>query len=165
MQSDQANPLLTITNLNEVWVAADIFEQDLSLVGEGAKVSISVAAYPGKAFPGKVAVVGHVVDPATHTVKARCVVPNPDHELKPEMFARVAIHDAGAAAIMVPARAVLAETQPPHLLVVEGTHYKLREVDVGPEVNGKVRVLRGVATGDKVVTDGAIFLKQEIEAQ
>lgn len=165
VRADQVQPLVTVSDLSTVWVAADLFEQDLSLVKPDAEVAVSVAAYPGVSFPGKIAVLSHVVDPTTHTLKLRAVVPNPERKLKPEMFARVTLRDVTAHALSVSAKAVLADTQPPRVVVVEGNRYKLREVSVGPEIAGRVRVLSGLQKGEKVVADGAIFLKQEIESQ
>jgi cobalt-zinc-cadmium efflux system membrane fusion protein len=164
VRADATQPMFTITDLGTVWVVADVYEQDLALVQPDVDVQVTVSAYPGEEFPGRVAVVAHVIDPNTHTVKVRCVVPNGDHRLKPEMFARVVLHDPGAKALSVSARAILAETQPPHVVVVDGEHYHLREVQVGPEVDGKVRVVSGLKPGERVVTDGAIFLKQEIQS-
>ena len=76
---------------------ADAYEQDLGLVAEGDTVTIHVPAYPGETFAGKVRHIGDVVDPATRTVKIRCVVPNKDHRLKPEMFAKVDVATTAAA--------------------------------------------------------------------
>lgn len=165
VRADQVQPLVTVSDLSTVWVAADLYEQDLSLVRPDAEVSVTVAAYPGVSFPGKVGVLSHVVDPSTHTIKLRAVVPNPERKLKPEMFARITLRDATSHVLSVSAKAILADTQPPRVVVVEGNTYKLREVSVGPEVAGRVRVLSGLAKGERVVADGAIFLKQEIESQ
>jgi cobalt-zinc-cadmium efflux system membrane fusion protein len=165
VRADQAQPLLVVSDLSTVWVVGDLFEQDLALAHPGADVEVTVAAYPGIKVPGKIALVSNVVDPATHTLKVRCVVPNPDRKLKPEMFARIMLHDAEAKQVSVPAKAILVDSQPPRVVVVEGDRFKLREVNVGPEVAGRVRVLSGLAAGERVVAEGAIFLKQEIESQ
>jgi cobalt-zinc-cadmium efflux system membrane fusion protein len=165
VRADQTTPLLTISDLSTVWVVADLFEQDLPLVHSGDEVQVTVAAYPGVSFPGKVGVVSNVIDPNTHTLKLRCVVPNADFKLKPEMFARIAVKDGESKLLTVSSRAVLSDTQPPRVVVVEGSKYSLREVAVGPEVAGRVRVLSGLAKGERVVADGAIFVKQEIQSQ
>jgi cobalt-zinc-cadmium efflux system membrane fusion protein len=165
VRADAVAPLLTISDLDVVWVLADLYEQDLALVTQGGRVSVKVPAYPGEVFGGRVDHVGDVIDPLSHTVKLRCTVANPAHRLKPEMFASIQLADAGASkAILLPSRAVLTDSAHARVIVAEGDVYRQRIVDVGPEVDGKVRVLRGVASGDKVVTDGAIFLKREMES-
>jgi cobalt-zinc-cadmium efflux system membrane fusion protein len=167
VRADQATPLLTVSSLDAVWVLADAYEQDLALVSEGDPVSIRVPAYPGETFPGKVGHIGEVVDPATRTVKIRCVASNPGHRLKPEMFAKVDVQNvSGRKFITVPAKAVLSEGDKSLVIVAtEGSVFRTRRVDVGPETDGNVRILNGLTPGEKIVTDGAIFMKREIEAQ
>jgi cobalt-zinc-cadmium efflux system membrane fusion protein len=167
VRADQANALLTISSLDSVWVLGDAYEQDLGLVAEGDQVSITVPAYPGETFPGTVTHIGEVVDPATRTVKVRCVAGNAAHKLKPEMFAKVDVRNtSGRKVITVPAKAVLNEGDKSLVIIAtEGNVFRTRRVDVGPETEGQVRVLGGLSPGEKVVTDGAIFMKREIESQ
>jgi len=165
VRADAVAPLMTLTDLDAVWVLADLYEQDLALVSSGAGVLVKVPAYPGESFAGQVDHVGDVVDPVSHTVKLRCTVKNPGHRLKPEMFARVELADMpGTKAILLPSRAVLTDSEHARVIVADGDVYRQRVVEVGPEFDGKVRVLRGVRSGEKVVTDGAIFLKHEMES-
>ncbi len=167
VRADQATPLLTISSLDTVWVQADAYEQDLSLVAEGDEVTIRVPAYPGETFAGKVGHVGDVVDPATRTVKIRCLADNKSHRLKPEMFAKVdVLNAAGHKLILVPAQAVLNDGDKSIVIVAsEGNVFRSRRVEVGPETEGKVRLLSGLRPGEKIVTDGAIFMKREIDSQ
>jgi cobalt-zinc-cadmium efflux system membrane fusion protein len=167
LRADQVTPLLTISSLDTVWVLADAYEQDLGLVAEGDAVAIQVPAYPGEKFPGKVGHVGEVVDPATRTVKIRCIVPNKDHRLKPEMFAKAEVSDGGRRKIMtVASKAVLTDGDKTYVIVAtEGNVFRIRRVDVGPETDGRIRVLGGITPGEKIVTEGAIFMKREIENQ
>jgi len=166
VRADAAQPLLTISNLSVVWVMADVYEQDLSMVRKGDTVKIHVPAYPDKAFDGKVDYVGDVLDPVSRTVKLRCTVPNPDTRLKPEMFAKIELSDLGdKKAIVLPSSAVLTDSEHTRVFVSGNDHvYRQRIVTVGPEVDDHVRVLAGLNLGEQVVTDGAIFLKREMES-
>jgi cobalt-zinc-cadmium efflux system membrane fusion protein len=166
VRADATSPLLTISDLGTVWVLADLYEQDLALVTPGASIRVRVPAYSGEAFAGRVDHVGDVVDPMSHTVKLRCVVPNPGNRLKPEMFARIELTSTGdKKAILLPSRAILTDSQHTRVIVAtEGNVFRQRVVETGPEVEGKVRVLGGLKPGEKVVTDGAIFLKREMES-
>jgi cobalt-zinc-cadmium efflux system membrane fusion protein len=143
----------------------DVYEQDLSLVQAGSAVSVRVPAYPGESFPGKVVHVGDVLDPQTRTVKLRCSVANPGARLKPEMFAKIDLRDAGGHKVLVvPAKAVLADGEKTKVVIAsEGNVFRMRQVQVGPELDGMVRVLGGLSPGERIVTDGALFLKREIE--
>jgi len=165
VRADASTPLLTISNLASVWVLADVYEQDLGLVTEGSKVAIHVPAFPTEAFPGVVGHVGDVLDPASRTVKVRCVAPNPDGRLKPEMFAKVELTEgSGKKVLLVPSRAILNDAEHSRVVVAgDDNIYRLRVVEVGPEVDGKVRILDGVKAGERVVMDGALFLKNEID--
>jgi cobalt-zinc-cadmium efflux system membrane fusion protein len=167
VRADQATPLLTISSLDVVWVLADAYEQDLGLIAEGDTVVVQVPAYPGEKFAGRVGHIGEVVDPATRTVKIRCVVPNKDHRLKPEMFAKVEVSDNGRRKVMtVASKAVLTDGDKTFVIVAtEGNVFRIRRVDVGPETEGRVRVMGGLTPGEKIVTEGAIFMKREIENQ
>jgi cobalt-zinc-cadmium efflux system membrane fusion protein len=166
VRADGAVPLMTVSNLETVWVLGDVYEQDLALVQKGSAVVVTVAAYPSVTFAGRVGQISNVVDPVTHTVKLRCVVPNPEEKLKPEMFAKIQLSDVGGKKIVIPSRALLNDTQPPRvILALENNTFQFRKVEAGPEVAGKVRILSGLKPGEKIVSGGAIFLKQEIVTQ
>ncbi|HRI49136.1 MAG TPA: efflux RND transporter periplasmic adaptor subunit [Pseudomonadota bacterium] len=163
VRADSTEPLLTISELGTVWVLADAYEQDLGLVQVGATVSVRVPAYPGETFAGKVVHVHDAVDPDTRTVKVRCVLPNPGGRLKPEMFAKVELSSQGGPhAIVLPSSAVLNDGDQSIVLVVNEDHsFQSAKVDVGPELGGKVRILSGLVAGQRVVTQGALFLQRE----
>ncbi|HEY2729493.1 MAG TPA: efflux RND transporter periplasmic adaptor subunit [Polyangia bacterium] len=167
VRADQAAPLITVSSLDAVWVQADAYEQDLSLVAEGDAVTIHVPAYPSETFAGKVGHIGDTVDPTSRTVKIRCLADNKAHRLKPEMFAKVdVLNAAGHKLMLVPAQAVLNDGDKSIVIVAsEGNVFRARRVEVGPEIDGKVRVLSGLRPGERIVTDGAIFMKREIDAQ
>jgi Cu(I)/Ag(I) efflux system membrane fusion protein len=83
------------------------------------------------------------------------------------MFARVEVRSSGKQkVIMVPSQAVLSDGDRSLVIVAtEGNTFRARRVEVGPETEGKVRVLGGLTPGEKIVTEGAIFMKREIESQ
>ena len=167
LRSDGAAPLLTISSLDTMWVLADAYEQDLGLVTQGAKVIIRVPAYPSETFAGKVGHIGEVVDPNTRTVKVRCIVDNPGHRLKAEMFAKIDIETPrGAKLIAVPSKAVLNDGDKAMVIVAtEGNIFRTRTVQVGPEIDDTIRIVAGLVPGEKIVTSGAIFMKQEIDSR
>lgn len=164
VRADATNPLITISSLDTLWVQADVYEQDLALVRAGAPVTVRVPAYPGETFPGTVSHVGDLIDPQSRTVKLRCIVPNPTGKLKPEMFAKIDIAETGGREILViPSKAVLEDGGKARVIVVVGNKLELRPVEVGPEVERKVRVLSGLRAGERIVTDGALFLKRDLD--
>src|SRR5262245_25636281 len=97
-----------IIDTSRVWVDANVFEKDLPRVRVGLPVKLTVTAFPGATFSGRVIFVNSVVDPDSRTVKVRTEVPNADGRLKPDMFANVdVITDVKSTSISVPQSAVL----------------------------------------------------------
>lgn len=165
VRSDSPQPLLTVSDLDHLWVLGDLYEQDLSLVKVGSVVRIHVPAHPGKVYPGKIQYIGDLVDPQSRTVKVRCDVINDGRDLKPDMFAQIEVEDStGNKSLLVPARAVLSNGAESQVVIsASGGVLKLRKVEVGPEVGGQVRVVSGLSPGEVIVTDGALFVRQEIQ--
>lgn len=168
VRADAGAPLLTIADLGSLWVLADVYERDLGQVATGQAAAIRVPAYPSESFTGKVSHVGDLVDPQTRTVKLRVVVDNKEGRLKPEMFAKVMLSAAqvqGAPKILiVPAEAVLSDGEASAVIVArDGGRFQKRTIEVGAEQDGKVRILAGLSPGEKVVVEGALFIKAEID--
>jgi cobalt-zinc-cadmium efflux system membrane fusion protein len=160
VRADSGTPLVTVADLSRLWVLADVFERDVGAVVEGGRAEVRVAAWPGRVWEGKIAHVGDLVDPQSRTVKVRIEVQNPDQKLKPEMFARVTLRGAPSApSLAVPSQAVLSDGAASAVVVALGDgKFQRRTIEAGPERDGHVRVLSGLAPGERVVVDGAIYL-------
>jgi cobalt-zinc-cadmium efflux system membrane fusion protein len=160
IKPDSQDPLYLISDLSSVWITADIYETDLSNVHAGAPVDIRLAAYPDRDFPARIFAINPTVDPATRTVKVRCVVSNPNGLLKPEMFARIRVGDAvKQKVITVPSNAILTEGERSYVLVEESSgRFRRREVKSGREVETNTVVESGLRPNDRVVTSGVLLL-------
>jgi cobalt-zinc-cadmium efflux system membrane fusion protein len=157
--------LFTIGELDRVWAIADVFEADLARLAPGAPATIEVVAFPGRKFPGRVDWISGAIDPTTRTAKVRCAIDNRDRALKPEMYATVAIRVPGRAALAVPRAAVLRQGDQTLVFRQLGTaadgslRFERLPVKVDDEgSDAAVRVLSGLAPGDRVVSSGAILL-------
>jgi cobalt-zinc-cadmium efflux system membrane fusion protein len=154
--------LFKIIDISRVWVDANVFERDLARVRFGQEVKVSVPAFPGSSFTGRVILVNSVVDPDTRTVKVRTEVPNPDGRLKPDMFANVSIiTDQNRAAISIPQSALLNDDGKTIVFVAESDGYKKRQVTAGIQGNDRVEIIDGLQAGDKVVVKGNYLLLQQ----
>jgi cobalt-zinc-cadmium efflux system membrane fusion protein len=154
--------LFKIIDISRVWIDANVFEKDLERVRRGQEVKVSVPAFPGSSFSGKVILVSSVVDPETRTVKVRTEVPNPDNKLKPDMFANVEIiTDVHRTAISIPQSALLNDGGQTVVFVATGSDYQKRTVTAGIQSNDRVEILDGLQTGDKVVVKGNYLLLQQ----
>ncbi len=151
-----------IIDISRVWIDANVFEKDLERVRRGQEVRVSVPAFPGSTFSGRVILVSSVVDPETRSVKVRTEVPNPDGRLKPDMFANVQIiTDLHRAAISIPQSAVLDDGGKTVVFVADGSGYKKRVVTAGIRANDRVEITDGLIAGDKVVVKGNYLLLQQ----
>ena len=155
--------IATVANLDTIWVTGDLFEQDLGSVRPHDTVAITFAAYPGETFHGMIANIGDSLDPATHAVKVRAVLANPNHRLKPQMFATLELSRPATAHILLPQAAVLHDGDVTEVYVPTGPgKYSLCRVALGAVHGDKVEIISGLRDGDQVVTEGAAFLRQPV---
>ena len=168
---DSGQILFTVADLDLLQVVADVYERDLAylaLVKEGQQAKVNVEAYSDVSFPATVTTIGDVVDPTSRTIKLHAVVKNKDHRLKPEMFARLHIEVGESTLLLtIPREAVLEEDGKEFVYVVEGTdHYVKRAIKASTISPDQVRVLEGLASGQRIVTKGAVLIKgQEASCQ
>ncbi len=153
--------VMTITDIETVWVLADVYEKDLALVKRGQEVKVEVTAYPGRVFTGRITHIADRIDSASRTAKVRCEVQNRDRELKLEMFATVTIPATGVRSVMaVPETAVQSIDGRSTVFVQCGPdEFAPREVRLGSRTNGWVEVRSGLARGDKIAVQGSFYLK------
>ena len=151
----------TVADLSKVWVMAQVFDSDLAKVqvGDSAEVETGAGA---KALPGKVANVSPEVDPDTRSVAARVVVDNPGDLLKKQMYVRVRISSARPErGLLVPVDAVLRDDENLPFVYVQAADgsYARRPVTLGVRTGNRYLIAAGLEAGDKVVTEGGIFVR------
>jgi len=157
-------PLFKIADLSAVWLMVDVFEQDLALVRIGQPVKISVDAYPGKDFGGRIAYVYPMLSPETRTAKVRVELSNPGGLLRPDMYASVQLAASGgkAPALTVPDSAVIDSGTRQVVLVQRGEGlFEPREVKLGMRSDGYVEVLQGLRAGENVVVRANFLIDAE----
>ena len=158
--------LFKIIDLSSVWIDANVFEKDLARVRRGQEVRVTVPAFPGVAFSGRVILISSTVNPDTRTVPVRTEVPNPDGRLKPDMFANVEIiTDVRRAAFSLPLSAVLDDGGQKIVFVQTDKGYEKHIVATGIQSNDRVEILDGLQAGDKVVVKGNYLLLQQSQPQ
>lgn len=150
--------LYSLGTLEDVWITADIYEDDLARVKVGQELEAVTTAYPDEVFQGNIARISPNVDANTHTVQIRCEVKNPDFKLKPQMLARVTIIVRAGEALLVPLDALVFETDRYFAYVDTGNSlFERREVTIGAwDQEGYARVISGLREGDRVVTGQTI---------
>lgn len=162
LEPNAAEPAFTLSDTSRLWINADVYEKDLARVHSGQEATITTAAYAGKVFRGHVSNISTGLEKESRTAKARIVVDNPDHKLKPEMFVNVKIALGSQQALMVPKAAVQEEDQKKLVFVPQGDDkFKETPIEVGAEYGGRLQVLSGLKAGDTVVTKGSYDLKAQ----
>ncbi len=159
-QAGASTPLFTIADLSSVWLVANVRETDAALVHRGQVVEVRVLAYPERVFSARVVYVAPIIDPNTHRLTVRAVIDNPDGALKPEMFANFRIlTSTDAQSPGVPQSAVVYEGDTAHVWVVQSDNaIVVRPIRVGRTNDGFVEVLDGLRAGERVVTQGSLFI-------
>jgi len=156
-----ADALYVVADLSEVWVTAEVPEQQAALVRTGQAVDIEVPAL-GARLTGKLIYVADTVNPETRTVTVRSRVNNTGRQLKPAMLATMLIQAAAVERIVVPADAVVRENNADHVFVETAERtYRLTPVRLGPESGGQRPVLDGLKAGERIVAAGAFHLNNE----
>lgn len=155
---------LTVINLERVWVMANIFEHDLASLKEGDQVEVTADAYSDKVFSGQITHIGDEVDRATRTVRTRIEVANPEHLLKPGMFAKASIAAGNSREVLAaPESAIYQIDGHSAVFVAAGNDgFEVRPVRVGNRGGGTVEILSGLKQGELVVEKGGLALKSLI---
>jgi membrane fusion protein, heavy metal efflux system len=153
-------PLATVADITTIWALGDIYEQDLAAAKLGQAAQVTLNAYPGQHWVGRVSVVSGAVDPNTRTLRVRVVLPNSDGRIKPQMFGSIRLVKSSAPGILVPATAVVREGDDAYMFVAEGNgHFERRDVKLGRRVDGSLEITGGVKAGETIVTDGSLLLR------
>ena len=157
-----ADILFDIADLSEVWILADVYEQDLAVVELGMPASVTLPYQPGRKWRGPVTYVNPTVEPGTRTVKVRVEVANEDFALKPDMFADVVLRRDLGEALFVPDSAVLKPGDRRLVFVDKGDgQLEPREVTLGSRVDEGYQVLSGLEGGERVVTSANFLIDSE----
>jgi cobalt-zinc-cadmium efflux system membrane fusion protein len=157
--------LFVVTDLREVWIVGDLYEQDFPTVRVGTEAVISTPAYPELTLRGRVSYIDPRVDPQTRTAKVRVEVPNREGRLKLGMFVTLAFTTRRPERIVVVPRAAVQTIGDRHVVFVpvkdEAGRFVQREVRLGGLQGDGYQVLGGVEPGEAVVTEGSFFLRAE----
>src|SRR6266568_3289146 len=154
--------LYTLADLSDVWVDAQIREEDVGRIAIGSNAILQLASYPGQSFSGRVTYIYPTLTEQARTLKARITVPNSAGRLKPGMYATVTITTTTASALTVP-RSAIVQTGERTLVFVDMGQGNLRaqSVTLGRSASDYVEVLSGVAPGQRVVTSAQFLLDSE----
>ncbi len=158
--------LYKIADHSNVWVEADIYENEIPLVKSGDHAVMTLESFPGEEFHGKVTFIPPHLDMKTRTVKARLEFPNPDMKLLPEMYAEVSIDIPLGEKLAVPESAVLRTGKQDIVFVDKGEgNMEIKRVKLGQKAGGYYEVLGGLSDGEMVVSRANFLIDSESKIQ
>jgi cobalt-zinc-cadmium efflux system membrane fusion protein len=163
---DPEHVAFRIGDLSSLWLVAHAFERDAVRIAIGAPARVSLAAFPGQAFTGRVTYVGRQVEAASRTIPVRVELANPQQALRPGMSASawLQVSTAGQNVVTVPVAALQRVRDQWVVFIPKGPRtFEIRMVGRGRDLQGEAEVLSGVKPGETVVVDGAFLLKAEAE--
>lgn len=154
--------VMAIADLTDVWVVADLFENDVGNLVSGARAKVIVGGTTE--VDGTVDQVSAVVDPDRHTVPVRVKLANLDGSLRPNAYAQIKFFDPTAAKVSLPSSAVMSDGAETYVYVKDKSGaLKKRTVVAGSASAGKMPILEGVEPNEQVVVQGAILLDNQIQ--
>jgi cobalt-zinc-cadmium efflux system membrane fusion protein len=160
IRNDNNTSIFTISDLKTVWVWANIHESDLSKVAEGDEVQVTTIAYPDKIFKGNLKKIGTTLDPSSRVIKVRTELNNNEGLLKPEMFASIVVTSRHRLTInAVPQTAVVLENNR-YYVMREASHGQFEKVivTIGKGFGSYYELSSGLKVGDRIVSDGSLFV-------
>jgi cobalt-zinc-cadmium efflux system membrane fusion protein len=160
IRGDNGTNLFTISDLKNVWIIANVYESNISMVHLNDQVEVTTLAYPNKKFSGKVDKIMNVLDPTNKVMKVRIVLPNPGYTLKPEMFASVKVtNDGNKEALCVASSAVIFDHSQNYVLVYHSnSDINIVPVQVINTVDNRSYITGNVKLNDKVVASNTLLI-------
>jgi membrane fusion protein (multidrug efflux system) len=148
--------IATIVRVDPLRIELTIPEGAVAAVRKGQRVAFSVQSYPDRQFEGTIAYVGPAVRAESRALIVEAIVPNPKALLQPGLFATARIElPAVRPSVMIPAAAVKNEGGVSKLFIAKNDRAETRIVQIGREVGGAVEILRGLGTGERVISPQA----------
>jgi len=162
--TSDGSALMVVADLSSVWVVAELFEEDAVDIREGSLARVTSPSHPELSLEGEVEMVSSVVDPGRHTLPIRVRLANPEHLLRPNVYATVRFATlAKTSSVEAPASALVSDGEHQYVYVQDRAgHFTRREVTAGGSREGRVQVLTGLAAGEEIVEEGAFLLDNQI---
>jgi Cu(I)/Ag(I) efflux system membrane fusion protein len=158
--------LVEVTDLSVVWVWAEFYENELSMLNVGQKFAITTKSYPGEKFEGTISIINPFLDETKHTAKVRIDIPNPDFKLRPGMYVNAELEMDMGEALTVPVSAVM-PTGTRSVVFVDKGEGKLepRIVQLGAKYGDIYEVQSGLQENEPVVASANFLIDAESKVQ
>jgi len=154
--------LIDVSDLSTVWVLADIYEYELSVIKVGDTAKIQLSYFPGRELTSKIDFVSPTLSSETRTAQVRFSIPNTGGKLKPGMFTDVELKINLGSRLAVPDEAVIDTGLRQIVYVDKGDGYfEPRAIKTGLRAEKFVEVLAGLTAGEKVASAANFLIDSE----
>lgn len=162
--ADNVGNLFTISNLDDVWIMANVFESDIAKVREGYAADVTTLSYPDQHFRGRIDKVFNVLDPESKVMKVRVRLENPGYQLKPEMYAQVKVQNTeNRRMLAVPAQCVVFDKDRNFVMIFRDRHHiETRPVEIAKTVGDVSYVQAGLRAGEHVIARNQLLIYDEL---
>jgi Cu(I)/Ag(I) efflux system membrane fusion protein/cobalt-zinc-cadmium efflux system membrane fusion protein len=166
MYAQPDTKLYAITTLSNIWIYAAVFQNQIGQVKVGDPVAVTVDAYPGRTFEGRVDFIWEALDPTTRTARVRCSFANPERFLKLGMYVTVAITPTLGRGLVIPDTGVFRTGTHNVVFIDRGDGYLTpAEVELGPHLDHSFQVLKGLKVGERIVSSANFLIDSESQLQ
>jgi membrane fusion protein, heavy metal efflux system len=165
VQPGNAPAPFTIADIETMWMLAEVAEADSPAFRVGQDVRVTLAAFPGRMFDGKITTIGASVDANTRRVMVRSVIGDPQHELRSGMFANFVIRlGPPVRSAGIPLDGVVREGDGTMTvwITADRRRFTRRAVKIGAQHDGYRQIVEGVQLGELAATEGALFLSNAL---
>jgi membrane fusion protein, heavy metal efflux system len=168
VQPGSGSAPFTVADISTMWMVANVTEDEVPRVHVGQSVEVSLSAYSDRKFEARVSNIGAAVDPNTHRVTVRSEIRDPSHQLRPQMMGTFVIRTGAAqrsAAVPLPGVVREGDGTTEVFVTSDGRRFVRRPVKLGLQQDGMDQVLEGLAKGEQIATDNALFVANELARQ
>jgi cobalt-zinc-cadmium efflux system membrane fusion protein len=162
---DPQKILYTVSDLDTLWAILDAYEKDIPFIRKESQVKITSSVYPGKYFRGKIDYISDLIDEKLRTIKIRVEVDNSERLLKPNMYILGTLENPieRRDSLVIPEEAIQNLNGEKIVFVPEdGDIFAVRHIQLGEKVGDKRIIVQGLKDGEKIVVQGAFYLKAEL---
>src|SRR5882724_4374135 len=158
--------LYTVADLSDIWVLAQVFQNDAGKIKPGDPAEVTVDAYPGRIFRGRVDYILPQLDVNTRTLPVRLVFANAGLKLRPGMYVNVHLKLPLGRQLVIPAGAAFHTGTKNLVFVYRGEgNIEPREVELGPQVGDQIMVTKGLQAEEEIVTSANFLIDSEAQLQ
>lgn len=164
MQITESSDLFTISDLNKVWIMANVYATDVQFVQEGMNVKIKILAYPDEIFNGRISSISKVFDNEERVLKARIEIDNPGIKIKPGMSADVIVEKTNSKSVLsIPVNDVIFDNDKNFVVLYRSDcDVEIREIKTGSRNNNLYYLSDGLKEGDQIIAQNQLLIYEQL---